>query len=230
MVVFVGYVGGAVYGAMKLQPGMKYVDVVLRSSYYYQFSVWDEVYFGQRLAVAFVVDGPIDYAGAGKVCVCGEGGWKGRGWRVSSYYYQFSVWDEVYFGQRLAVAFVVDGPIDYAGAGKVCVGEMGGGWGGEERRGVEGEGERDGGCSPTTSSWDELRLLFLCNFHLVKMKFGTDLWQFKLNSLIFIVSKVFGMKGTKYCFTDCVQTIELWHAFGRLRTDLVQAWFDDRHY
>ncbi|KAL8600703.1 hypothetical protein ACOMHN_057293 [Nucella lapillus] len=56
------YVGSAVYGAIQLQPGMKYVDLVLRSSYYYKFFTWDEAYFGQRLAIAFAVDKEINYA------------------------------------------------------------------------------------------------------------------------------------------------------------------------
>ena len=66
LVAFVGYLAVAVYGAIMLQPGMKYVDLVLRSSYYYKFSSWDEDYFGQRIAIAFVVDQEIDYEGAGE--------------------------------------------------------------------------------------------------------------------------------------------------------------------
>ena len=65
LLAFMGYVGAAVYGAIQLKPGMKYVDLVLRSSYYYKYSSWDEKYFGQRLAIAYVVDQDIDYAGKG---------------------------------------------------------------------------------------------------------------------------------------------------------------------
>lgn len=70
LLAFVGYLSVAVYGAVMLKPGMKYVDLVLRSSYYYKYSSWDEQYFGQRLAIAFVVDKDIDYAGAGELKMC----------------------------------------------------------------------------------------------------------------------------------------------------------------
>ncbi|XP_076462743.1 patched domain-containing protein 3-like [Babylonia areolata] len=58
-----GVLGASIYGAIKLEPGMRYVDLVLRSSYYYKYSSWDEAYFGSRLAIAFSVDGHIDYGG-----------------------------------------------------------------------------------------------------------------------------------------------------------------------
>ena len=55
-----------VYGAISLKPGMKFVNLILRSSYHYQFSMWEEKYFGQVLPIAMVVDKPINYMGPGQ--------------------------------------------------------------------------------------------------------------------------------------------------------------------
>ncbi|XP_025111120.1 patched domain-containing protein 3-like [Pomacea canaliculata] len=63
-VVFLVYLGFSIWGAVFLEQGMLYRNLVLDSSYYHRFSTWDTEYFGQRLALAFVVDGPIDYAGS----------------------------------------------------------------------------------------------------------------------------------------------------------------------
>ncbi|KAK7104482.1 patched domain-containing protein 3-like [Littorina saxatilis] len=61
LMAFLSYLGAAVYGAIQLKPGMKYVDLVLRSSYYYKYSTWEQEYYGERLAIAFVVDKEINY-------------------------------------------------------------------------------------------------------------------------------------------------------------------------
>ncbi|KAK7485291.1 hypothetical protein BaRGS_00023542 [Batillaria attramentaria] len=58
---FVVYLVYSIIGLMNLETGMRYMDLVLESSYYYTFSGWDMEYFGQRLAVAFAVDGEVDY-------------------------------------------------------------------------------------------------------------------------------------------------------------------------
>ena len=42
-------------------------------------------------------------------------------------------------------------------------------------------------------------------------------------------SEIYWMKGSNCCFTDN-QKLECWHAFGWFWTNVVQTWYDGRHY
>lgn len=61
MIAFLIYLGVSIWGAIALDQGMLYKDLVLESSYYHRFSLWDTEYFGERIAISFVIDEPINY-------------------------------------------------------------------------------------------------------------------------------------------------------------------------
>lgn len=64
--IFIAYIGFALYGFSNIEMGMKYLDLVLKTSHYYKFSEWDMECFGQRLALAFTVNEQVNYLGEGK--------------------------------------------------------------------------------------------------------------------------------------------------------------------
>ena len=53
--------------------------------------------------------------------------------------------------------------------------------------------------------------------------FDVVLKQFKLNTLIPLLSEILGIKGNNCCFIYCVKRLSHWHAF------VCQIWYDDRY-
>jgi hypothetical protein len=66
LVSFILYIVWSIYGAMHIKTGMKYSDLVLKDSYYYKFSTWEDGYYGKRHPIAFMVTKALDYAGEGE--------------------------------------------------------------------------------------------------------------------------------------------------------------------
>ena len=63
IVLFLGYVSAAIYGAVHLKQGLVLGNLVLVSSYYYRFLTLSDEYFPTRIPVAFVVKQKLDYVG-----------------------------------------------------------------------------------------------------------------------------------------------------------------------
>ena len=72
--------------------------------------------------------------------------------------------------------------------------------------------------------------IFSHTFHLIRMKFGVVIKQFKLNILRLLMSRIYGNKGYDCCFTNSVKKLKCWYTFRCLWSDLIHTWYDDRYY
>ncbi|XP_012938836.1 patched domain-containing protein 3 [Aplysia californica] len=61
LLIFAGYLGMTVWGLTMLKQGLELKNLVLTSSYFHKFQVWDTEDFGVKLPISFVMTNPMDY-------------------------------------------------------------------------------------------------------------------------------------------------------------------------
>ncbi|XP_055884884.1 patched domain-containing protein 3-like isoform X1 [Biomphalaria glabrata] len=61
LIFFAIYLGVSIWGCTKLEQGLELKHLVLESSYFHKFQVWDTEEFGSKLPIAFVTIGEKDY-------------------------------------------------------------------------------------------------------------------------------------------------------------------------
>ncbi|GFR62716.1 patched domain-containing protein 3 [Elysia marginata] len=62
LLVFAVYLGVAIWGCTRLQQGLDLKNLLLPSSYYYEYLVWSKQYFGNWLIISFVTTVPTEYS------------------------------------------------------------------------------------------------------------------------------------------------------------------------
>ncbi|CAL1542954.1 unnamed protein product [Lymnaea stagnalis] len=61
LIIFAGYLGVSIWGCTILRQGLDLKDLVLKSSYFYKYQVWDNHDFGVKLPISFVTTRVKDY-------------------------------------------------------------------------------------------------------------------------------------------------------------------------
>ncbi|XP_055886577.1 patched domain-containing protein 3-like isoform X2 [Biomphalaria glabrata] len=61
LLVFAGYLGVSLWGCTKLKQGLDLKNLVLESSYFHKYQVWDTENFGVKVPIAFVTTSEKDY-------------------------------------------------------------------------------------------------------------------------------------------------------------------------
>ena len=70
--------------------------------------------------------------------------------------------------------------------------------------------------------------IFPQTFHLISMRFGTELEQSNQKILVPLWNEKLAIKGNQWCFTDSVKK-NIWLALRHLWTNFIQLWHDDSH-
>ena len=99
-------------------------------------------------------------------------------------------------------------------------------WGREGGR-VGGGG---GGGHMFSAKQKLIGFIFSRTFHVIGMKFGMVMNQFRLNILGLFWVRFSETKEITFSLADSIENLKSWHVFGCLRKDLIKAWYGDRYY